>query len=225
MKKNKIAKGKMGKTAEGRRREGVPFSVATGKSAQTRDGKEIALPYGAQGVRNYMKKQGLDVGDEKRVGGEAWWLSCCVLSNSLAHTIDSYPSRMDVLDARVPFFVECPGLGLCGATGLWKAENPCAKPVGEAPSRPPSNKRCRRGGTNALLVSDGRSSSLPLIYGQRSSIQDAPAPADLSAKRDDCCLAWRWIPASFSREDAKQWRPVPFGVHYTAGRYLPDLGL
>src|SRR5207245_563665 len=46
MKTNKIAKGKMGKTAEGRRREGIPLPVATGKSAQALDGKEVPVPYG-----------------------------------------------------------------------------------------------------------------------------------------------------------------------------------
>src|SRR5690349_5651642 len=99
------------------------------------------------------------------------------------------------------------------------------KPAGDAPSRPsPVTKGCRRGGTNVLLVSDGRSSSLPLIYGQRSSFQDAPAPADLSAKRDDCRLVWRWISASFSREDAEQRRLVSFCVHNSSGGHRLDVG-
>jgi hypothetical protein len=46
-----------------------------------------------------MKEQGLDVKDERGVGGAAWWLNCSGLPNSLVYTIDTYRSKMDVLEA------------------------------------------------------------------------------------------------------------------------------
>lgn len=94
------------------------------------------MPYGAQGVGNYMKMQGLDVGDEKRFGGEAWWLSCGVLSNSLVYIMDTYQSKMDVSDARTNFLAGCP-VRIVRSNGIsGRPRIPCANPAGEAPSRP-----------------------------------------------------------------------------------------
>jgi len=73
-----------------------------------------------------MKKQGLDVADEIRVGEEAWRLSCGVLSSSLAYIIDTYQSKMDVLDARTRFLVRCL-VRIVRESGIVEAENPMGR--------------------------------------------------------------------------------------------------
>jgi hypothetical protein len=67
VKTNKIARGKMGKNSRRSKKGGGPTLRLNGKESQTLDEKAVAVPHGAQGVGNYMKMQGLDVGDEKRI--------------------------------------------------------------------------------------------------------------------------------------------------------------